>query len=456
MGAEGGARPYVVCLLSARDCAPLLPGWFDSISRVADAVVALDDGSADQTGALLSEHPLVVTVLSNPPRGPGFHDWDDGFNRNRLLAAASELSPVWVITVDADERIPVEDAAALRRFLQSEAKPGYGYGLRRFRMIGDPDHYDRLDYDAYRLFAFEPGQVFPDDRLHASPIPTSIPPDRWRETTIRMKHLVSLTEADREARREKYRQADPDCISRPDYDFTVEPPGMVKAWETRPLDLPVLVHPDVVPGQGEDLDLDGPVITVVVAVEPGEQRDAVSMLERLAGDGDERIELLAATRDGYAASVLRRDLEGVVVLEIAPELTEAGLRNAALERARGDYVTFLLVGDRVATGGIEELIDAHEAGHDLIRARTSVLSSVYVSFPREPLRARGGFGEAGLLPTAAQALLELGLTTVGVSSVTLRPRAKPRSDFPNLLGVIRGGRRRRRSERVGIRDGRAD
>jgi hypothetical protein len=421
MGAEGVARPFVVCLLSARDCSHLLPDWFDSISGVADAVVALDDGSVDETGSLLREHPMVLTVLSNPPRRTGFHDWDDGSNRNRLLAAAAELSPVWVITVDADERVPVEDAAALRRFLHKDALPGYAYGLKRFRMIGDPDHYDNLEGDVCRLFAFEPGQVFPSERLHASPIPTSIPPHRWMRTTIRMKHLVSLTEADRQARREKYRQADPDCISRPDYAYTVEPPGTVKAWEARPLDLPVLVHPDVVPGQADDLDLDGPVITVVVAVGPGEERDAVSMLRGIAGDGDERIEILAATRDRYAASVLRRDLEQVMVLDIAPELTEAGLRNAALERARGDYVTFLVVGDQIAPGGLEVLIDAHEGGHDILSARTSEQhsQSVYVSFPREPLLARGGFEEEGLLPSATQALLELGLTTADVPSVTL-------------------------------------
>jgi glycosyltransferase involved in cell wall biosynthesis len=445
---EGVARPYVVCLLSARDCAHLLPGWFESISRVADAIVALDDGSVDETGSLLREHPLVVTVLSNPPRGPGFHGWDDGFNHNRLLAAAADLSPVWVISVDADERIPVEDAAGLRRFLHSEAKPGYGYGLKSFRMIGDPDHYDRLDYDAYRLFAFERGQVFPPDRLHAPPIPTSIPRDRWMQTTIRMKHLVSLTEADRRARREKYRQADPDFRWEPDYDYTLEPPGTVKAWETRPLDLPVLVHPDVVPGQADDLDLDGPVITVVVAVEPGEQRDAVSMLKGIAGDGDERIEILAVTRDGYAASVLRRDVEQVVVLDIAPELTEAGLRNAALERARGDYVTFLVVGDQIAPGGLEDLIDAHEAGHDIVSVGVSEPpaipaawarllldgvppDSVYVSFAREPLRAVGGFADDALGPFAARALLDGGITTATVSSVTLRPRAEP--TVPELL-----------------------
>jgi glycosyltransferase involved in cell wall biosynthesis len=440
---EREARPHVVCLLPARNCAHLLPGWFESISLVADAIVALDDGSVDNTAQLLRAHPLVARVLTNPTRH-GFHDWDDGDNRNRLLAAAAELWPAWVISVDADERIPLEDAAALRRFLHDGAQPGFAYALASFRMIDDEDHYDRLDYDAYRLFAFEPGHEFPTDRLHAPPIPTAIPPDRWRQTTIRMKHLVSLTEADRRARREKFRQADPDCAWEPDYDYTIEPPGAVKAWEPRPLDLPVLARADTTSCSTADLDLDGPVLTVVVAVEPGDEHDAVAMLNDIAGYGDGRVELLAATRDGYAAGVLRRDVEHVTVVDIAADTREAGLRNAALHIARGDYVTFLAVGDRIGPDGLEELIDAHERGHGALSVRVAeppttptgwaglLLSdaesdSMYASFAREPLRAVGGFDHwapDGLGAGAARALRGLGATTATVSSV-VHYRAAP-------------------------------
>jgi len=442
--AESAARPHVVCLLPARNCAHLLPGWFESVSRVADAIVALDDGSSDGTGQLLRDHPLVVRVLTNPPR-PDFRDWDDGDNRNRLLAAAAELWPAWVISVDADERIPLEDAAALRRFLHDGAQPGHGYALASFRMIGDEDHYDRLDYDAYRLFAFEPGHVFPTDRLHAPPIPTAIPPDRWRRTTIRMKHLVSLTEADRRARREKFRQADPECTWEPDYDYTLDPPGAVSSWQPRPLDLAVVVDGATTPGPPDDLDLDGPVLTVVVAVDPGEEHDAVAMLQGMSGYDDGRVELLAATRDGYAAGVLRRGVEHLVVVDIASEVTEAGLRNAALEAARGDYVTFLAVGDRIAPEGFEELIDAHEHGHGALSMRVAeppttpsewaalLLTGVehdsgYASFAREPLRALGGFDDRapdGRGAGAVRALRGLGLTTTTVNSVELRRRVGP-------------------------------
>lgn len=442
--ATGPARPHVVCLLPVRNGAHLLRGWFESVARVADAVVALDDGSTDDTGTLLQEHPLVVRLLTNAPR-EGFGGWDDGENRNRLLAAAAELSPEWVISVDVDERIPVEDAVALRRFLRYDAEPGLAYALASYRMIDDEDHFDRLDYDAYRLFAFEPGHTFPPDRLHAPPIPTAIPPDRWRQTTIRMKHLVSLTEANRSARREKFRQADPDCEWEADYGYTIEPPGSVKVWETRPLDLPVLVHSETAARSVDQLDLDGPVLTIVFAVEPGEEHDAVAMLLDIPGCENEQVEFLAATRDGYSAGVLRRSVDHVRVLHVAPDSTEANVRNAALDAARGDYVTFLAVGDSIGLQGLQDLIDAHERGHGIVRLRVAeppesaagwadllltgeTPDAEYASFAREPLRALGGFDDRranGLGAAAARALRELGHSTAAVSSVVRRDRAEP-------------------------------
>src|SRR5947209_4753852 len=103
----------VVCLLPARNCEADLPGYFSSAAGFADCVVALDDGSTDTTGAILSRHDLVRIALSNPPR-PSFGGWDDGENRRRLLAGAAELEPDWIVWMDADERIAADDGSALR------------------------------------------------------------------------------------------------------------------------------------------------------------------------------------------------------------------------------------------------------------------------------------------------------------------------------------------------------
>ena len=449
--ASGNERPYVVCLLPARDCAALLPRWFESIAHVADAVIALDDGSVDDTGRILRAHPLVVRVLTNAPRD-GFGGWNDGENRNRLLAAAAELSPQWIISVDADERIPLEDAVALRRFLHHGAQPGHAYALASYRMIGDEDHYDRLDYDAYRLFAWEPGQRFPDDHLHAPPVPTSI--TEWRQTTIRMKHLVSLTETHRRARRTKFAQADPDFAWEPDYDYTIDPPGAIKQWEPRPLDRPVLVHPEPTEPTLDNLDLDGPALSVVVVVCPGEERKAAWMLRGLAAENDGTVELLVATRDGYAAEVIERLVDQAVIVRIEAEWTDAGLRNVSMQAASGDYVAFVSPDDEVTFAGLIEVLSAHESGVGVVELPTApstrtaagsaelllagaALDVVPASFVREPVLAFGGFDDnsiGGLDEGVRRTLVAKGFTTTTVDAIT---RAQP-------MPVSRGELLRRR------------
>ena len=117
---DTASRPLVVCLVPARNAERDLPGSLSSVRRFADAVVALDDGSMDRTGELLRPDPLVTEVLSNPPR-PSSAGWDDAENRGRLLEAAGELRPRWIVFLDADERIDAADAHALRRFLDTDA-----------------------------------------------------------------------------------------------------------------------------------------------------------------------------------------------------------------------------------------------------------------------------------------------------------------------------------------------
>ena len=137
--------------MPVRNEAARLPEFLASTAGFADAVVALDDGSTDGSGSILRESALVKVVLTNPPRD-GYDGWDDWENRSRLLAAAAELEPDWIVSLDADERIPADDAADLRRLLETEGRPGRAYGLQHFRMWGgrcDPDY-----TWIYRVFAW--------------------------------------------------------------------------------------------------------------------------------------------------------------------------------------------------------------------------------------------------------------------------------------------------------------
>ena len=236
------SRTPVVCLLPARNAAADLPGYFESAARFCDAVVALDDGSTDETRELLEACPLVEILLTNPRRKT-YEGWDDAENRNRLLAAAAELNPGWIISIDADERIDPSDAAAMRDFLRGDAMPGCAYGFRVFRMQQDLVHYAPQDYLwVYRLFAYGSGQSFPDRRLHFVPLPTNIPRAAWVNTTLRIQHLGGATAERRRARFEKYRQADPYNEFQADYTNVLrEHSNDSLRWEPRPAALHVVL-----------------------------------------------------------------------------------------------------------------------------------------------------------------------------------------------------------------------
>ena len=70
MSDGSAAAPLVLALLPACNATVDLPGYLESVARFADGVVALDDGSTDDTRAVLESHDFVRTVLTNPTRYP--------------------------------------------------------------------------------------------------------------------------------------------------------------------------------------------------------------------------------------------------------------------------------------------------------------------------------------------------------------------------------------------------
>lgn len=229
----------VVCLLPVRNGAADLPGWLESAARVADCVIALDDGSTDDTGDILRASPLVARVLENPPR-PTVHGWHDGENRNRLLRACDDLAPDWVISLDVDDRITPDDAAPLRDFLAGDALPGLAYGFPYFRMWHG--RCDPLYYMVWRLFSWEPGQAFTSMEHHNQPVPTSIPRRLWVPLTIRIQHWGAADDERWQVRPEKYRVATGSGPAIATDFGGLDAPGADDwpAWEPRPPGFPVL------------------------------------------------------------------------------------------------------------------------------------------------------------------------------------------------------------------------
>jgi glycosyltransferase involved in cell wall biosynthesis len=356
-----------VCLLPARNCADDLPGYFESVGRFADAVVALDDGSTDDTRDVLDAHPLVERVLTNPRRAD-YRGWDDGANRNGLLEAAAELEPEWVISLDADERIDPTDALAMRAFVDTCEAHGDAYLLRQFRMIDGLNYYDEAYLWVGRLFPFERGQSFPPGRLHAVPLPTSIARDRWRRTTFRIQHLSSTTEPRRRARFQKYREADPECAFQADYSHLLDPPGRLVRWWPRPTELPVVYNTRSYrpPSSGGPSLGDAPVISVIVVALDDGPRIEGTVASILQQRVPESFEVIVAHTGDRVGERLRVLFPALRLAALDETITLGAARNAAAAAARGRYVTFV-EGDWVLpAGSLAACIRTHELGYAMV------------------------------------------------------------------------------------------
>lgn len=445
----------IVCLLPARNCAHDLPAYFESVARFADAVVALDDGSTDDTRAVL-ERELLVKVLLTNPRRETYRGWDDAANRNRLLEAAGDLHPDWILSLDGDERLDASDAAALRDFVEHDALPGYAYGMRAYRMSGDVDHYDagggaHQPLPVCRLFAYEPGQRMAGTRLHLVPVPDSIPRDRWVETTLRIQHIGNLTEERRRLRLSKYEAADPAREFQSEYRHLLAPPVRVLPWKPRDPDLPVLARTADAADLLDELDLDGPAISAIVI-----SRDDEDQIERAVGalvaqDCPVPFEIIVVTSGtDRTAEIVRSRFPQVTLVELPRPALPGKARNAGLRVARGDYVTFPGSHIELPLSSLAARVRAHESGYPMVTGSTmngtrtwagwasyfldhaTVLPGRpagqhrappgHCSYMRELLTAVGGFPEdmrAGEDTVVNMALTERGYRTWRAQDVTM-------------------------------------
>jgi glycosyltransferase involved in cell wall biosynthesis len=386
-GSAEADRPLLACLLPVRDGARDLPGWFESVRRFADAVVALDDGSVDGTAELLEAEPLVQ-VLLRQPRREGHAGWDDGTNRRALLEAAGKLRPRWVVFLDADERIDSGDAAALREFLESgTAADDRAYGFLVHRVTEDLASWDRAGLWAYRLFAWRPGLELPEGRLHAVPVPASIAPERYTRTTVRIQHLGGATEERRRDRYRKYREADPGGDWQSDYAPLLEPPTRLHPWTRRPADLPVVADfvaakaspfevlglpgPQAALDTSDLDDLEAPALSAVIIARDDEHRIERVVRSVVTQEVPEPFEVIVVVSgaDRTAEIVLERFPE-VAVVELDRPALPGQARNAGLAVARGDYVSFPGSHVELPPGSLAARLKAHRAGHPMVTGTT--------------------------------------------------------------------------------------
>jgi glycosyltransferase involved in cell wall biosynthesis len=93
----------IIAALPVRNGKNDLPAYFKSVSRFADGVVALDDGSTDATLQILHRENLVLEVLRNPRR-ESYIGWNDSENRSRLLDLCGKHKADWIFFLDGSHK----------------------------------------------------------------------------------------------------------------------------------------------------------------------------------------------------------------------------------------------------------------------------------------------------------------------------------------------------------------
>jgi len=207
-----------------------LPGFVANVAPQVDGIVALDDGSSDGSAEFLEAHPAVLGVLRVPSTRPR---WDEPANWRRLVEAAREHRPEWIVAIDADERLERDFRRRAARVIRRGRLLGFeAYAVRLRELWGDRDHY-RCDglwakKRPPRLFRARHDHAFDARPVH--PVRVPLQSQRlggWPVADLEIYHLRMIEVADREARQRRYLELDPDRRwQKVGYDYLVDERGL--------------------------------------------------------------------------------------------------------------------------------------------------------------------------------------------------------------------------------------
>lgn len=133
-----------------------LPGFLQYNADVVDEIIILSDRSTDQTAELAQAHEKVTEVIIND------EEFDEIRDRALLYDAAGAHGADWIISLDADERLPETFTYGYAHKLAKPYDPQILGYMFNFRTFWNSDEYYRADgtfgkIRGCRFFRYIPG-----------------------------------------------------------------------------------------------------------------------------------------------------------------------------------------------------------------------------------------------------------------------------------------------------------
>lgn len=201
-------KQKVTAIMCVRNEEYYLPGFLKHIEKYVDAIVAVDDGSTDNTINILENHPLCKKILKLPQHKS--EDWNELLNRKMVINLAKEINSDWVLCCDPDERFEENFLKKIRKLINCNDIRCYHI---KFRELWDGYNTFRCDgiWDKKEkgiLFPLLDNMDFNYNQNHHIPwYPKEI--TQHINLNYNLYHLKMIKKSDREKRKNLYNKLDP-------------------------------------------------------------------------------------------------------------------------------------------------------------------------------------------------------------------------------------------------------
>jgi len=197
--------------LRVKNGADQLPYYIENVRKFCDSIIAVDNGSTDNTKDILFQNTDIIKFYAFQP------DFNEARDRQFLLSQAFKLGYDWALSLDIDERIPESfDSAFFQKLMHPTNPDILAYSMNVFTFF-EGTEYIRQDYPwnnlqgirLYRLFKKQKINIFGKKGLHCSHSP-SFSPYNTRHISMPILHYGYVSELLRTDKSEFYNKIDDD------------------------------------------------------------------------------------------------------------------------------------------------------------------------------------------------------------------------------------------------------